>query len=45
MEAAKKVIAGNHPGADWQLSADDLKERIDFNGRLFAMLNKLQSMN
>ena len=45
VEAAKKVIAGNHPGADWQLNADDLKERIVLNGKLFAMLNKLKAMN
>jgi hypothetical protein len=45
VEAAKKVIAGNHPGADWQLNSDDLKERIVLNGKLFAMFNKLKAMN
>jgi hypothetical protein len=45
VQAAKKMIAGNHPGADWQLNADDLKERIVLIGKLFAMLTKLHAMN
>jgi hypothetical protein len=42
VQAALKVIAGNHPGTNWQFNTDDLKERMALSDRLFAMFNKLQ---